>query len=1298
MMTAISAALLCICHVLRTSWGLAQLHVFKKWNMHALLVLARMGVDFPLYMHRLEADWSSLFYLHMSKGDEDRDTSSLRHQISLFLRPFTDRLRTVLGLEKMHNLDSVQREKGWEGRAVTLTERAVDNHMMVNSSLVDNEFSGANLPCRLDFSLTRKQFLRTGLSISNFLASKNPTECAVRWSVSFLARFGSHWLINTTMPQLLNNTVTCEDLPSRLAAFIAFNVTHDVHVESREGHSVSRQVSVLSPLHIMCSNLQEPWTATLRVTKMNALPYKMRGIINNTEMNFENHIVQIRNSISAWHKDSLNELRETGKKAVLNMKPHQIAYFSKLLEEKSHDMIPLPENHIFYPFQRISNQRLSTFLWQLGYDTDPLNEDNYASEEYSTILPGAFPVLKESMRLCFNCDNRTSNHCAVLQASVHVDNWIALQASKVSLSDPYNSDGSRNDDEQVFKSQKTIELCRLQLELATLGIKACTSRRIKFLGCVMESVRSNLGHWLHNRLRDSNSKNNDPSLIDWNPPIAVETHTFFCSDQLNNALREVNRSKGGSEHDSTDHTSLHMRILWEIQLALMASKKRDPGSVCLMMLCMLGYPSLRVSQLHKRFKTFSSESLVTSDAGDTMEGNATVVHIEPSLPASVIGEHKNCKPEHVCYVVEIADAPQPLHILFKWSYSSKRAEIQICCNEGYRVNQFCWQSWKDGFMGRMCAQSEWRKKRLRVGNEKIRKEAVSSKLSDGIVGAYDSTATLAYWRGWPPFRVEIAGFEVQVVGCEYQPLSNLERNLNFLEGVQAEANSTSQEIEATNNDIFSNIECGCGCVAHEMYLRARALLADSKENLAFELFRRCIEDHGHVHALFDYIRAVLAHLPVEEDVLDQLLSVMCTGMERIHDGHTFTACRKFSRYNVEKLEELFGQLYEASGYAPALYYGALALLLRSQSENEVFERCIEAFESYLLLGDSDSSLALASHFALALCSFLIYFSSKKDCHRKLGTLHLMNVCEERFFFQNFAVGIALFLEKGRISRRDYGRIPAIRQKFPRLLETLLEHVFVSSNGRTQDIIQDKNAALSIYISILNKEGLLSKLMNSRVQNRLGLMHHKTFKDVEKAMAFYTKAIEFERFPPGTACRLNAMCNLAVLYGEQDRNGEYAMYSAELFEHVCEEAMRANKDRRNEVARGNATPNPLDMHSTSMNNLAVLTEYGEIVPRNLKKAKELYLRSVEIDENPIAAYNLALFLKLHDPTPENLEQAEHLLSSVASLGPDLNTLPNLHDQLRKTRDIPLGEISPSLLFAVEELDDCLSYIKTVDSVS
>ncbi len=114
---------------------------------------------------------------------------------------------------------------------------------------------------------------------------------------------------------------------------------------------------------------------------------------------------------------------------------------------------------------------------------------------------------------------------------------------------------------------------------------------------------------------------------------------------------------------------------------------------------------------------------------------------------------------------------------------------------------------------------------------------------------------------------------------------------------------------------------------------------------------------------------------------------------------------------------------------------------------------------------------------------------------------------------------------------------------------------------------------------------------------------------------YTRSIECERSgyetPTTLTQRINAICNLAVWYGQQRNNEESAEKSVELFNSAIEEFDSIQRKVESEDV------NYLEKHSTSMNNLAVLVEIGEVVEKDVAKAKELYLRSVEIDENPIA---------------------------------------------------------------------------------
>ncbi len=107
----------------------------------------------------------------------------------------------------------------------------VDKYAMVSISLVDNRLSGAKLPCHPNTTSLWKIFRKPRLSVFDFLTSRNPEECTVRWTVSFLARFGSEWLISSSnlvkfKEEQYRRDLKIQDLlPKRLFAFIACCVT-----------------------------------------------------------------------------------------------------------------------------------------------------------------------------------------------------------------------------------------------------------------------------------------------------------------------------------------------------------------------------------------------------------------------------------------------------------------------------------------------------------------------------------------------------------------------------------------------------------------------------------------------------------------------------------------------------------------------------------------------------------------------------------------------------------------------------------------------------------------------------------------------------------------------------------------------------------------------------------------------------------------------------------------------------------------------------------------------------------------
>ncbi len=74
------------------------------------------------------------------------------------------------------------------------------------------------------------------------------------------------------------------------------------------------------------------------------------------------------------------------------------------------------------------------------------------------------------------------------------------------------------------------------------------------------------------------------------------------------------------------------------------------------------------------------------------------------------------------------------------------------------------------------------------------------------------------------------------------------------------------------------------------------------------------------------------------------------------------------------------------------------------------------------------------------------------------------------------------------------------------------------------------------------------------------------------------------------------------------------------------------------------------------------------------------------------YNLALLLKCEDPTFQNLEESERFFSTAADLSVDLKSLPILNAQLETARDLSPEDTSTVVSFDIDEIDDCLAYVK------
>ncbi len=141
-------------------------------------------------------------------------------------------------------------------------------------------------------------------------------------------------------------------------------------------------------------------------------------------------------------------------------------------------------------------------------------------------------------------------------------------------------------------------------------------------------------------------------------------------------------------------------------------------------------------------------------------------------------------------------------------------------------------------------------------------------------------------------------------------------------------------------------------------------------------------------------------------------------------------------------------------------------------------------------------------------------------------------------------------------------------------------------------------------------------------NRIGMMYHRGVDDfsidLSKAEELYTRAIGRggSSSEEQSMSKINAIYNMGVLLGQRRHDRESTERSVQLFKDAIGEVEKLEIDE-------SSYDLPPDKHSTSFNNFAVITEAGELVRQDIETAKKLYLRAVEIDENPMQ-FTILLF--------------------------------------------------------------------------
>lgn len=738
------------------------------------------------------------------------------------------------------------------------------NGMLVNSSIIDNEFINSYSPFKLAASSWRLQPLRRK---STF----------VRWTVLYLAHFGRQWLVDCKTKSLSEDTWIGRrsNLAARVWATAALRMETECQSALSNPSSQSPSqgnggaTSFLDPCEwnkVTAAVDEQLFTKEYALKECFAsgkgMPYNS-PIIDSRDQPLPSHRLY-----RPLLKEAMESLPTRYYEEVEDMTTDHIEWFAVFLwvrrwggcvPDETHPSTALSNELQPIVFKTTSSIPLSptdtpvrVLQDQLGLDCSPVLDMcafPFASRGYGRHL----------------WENRS-----VLQVSARIDNWIALCVGRQTVFllenedelgprgevfenvhgeaplkttnsgengcqdaatlhtsqddtpvNPNTSDTNVHtthggapslvdqDEATAHTRSSAIVAFHKHLESKRLGYQLANPKPqhrhlelgLTFMGCVMETVRSGIAEAL--------ISTDDVST--WRPRIPDETVSFAISEQLRRCLGIVFFGSSLIPFDST----VRERLLWECQNGVQCSwqnklifgrfeglPSRVPETVEAMMLCLLGFPSIHILSLN---------SVRQSDAPET----DTTLNFQ-LLPVA--------GPQHL-----------RINLAVDWSTSIMTAKICACevvMSDGTSKvgSVFRWQDWRDAFEGRLIGKSEWQKNHsMRELQIRRTNASIWKGIRRMVIGEDDGDRPVPVfrrylvWEGWKPFRAGMTLFELRhsslIIFGDSMPTDTHSPTVGHLDSTSTDTDGTLQHQDTRQ-------------VGIDAYLRANmAALTDASTHL-----------------------------------------------------------------------------------------------------------------------------------------------------------------------------------------------------------------------------------------------------------------------------------------------------------------------------------------------------------------------------------------------------------------------------------------------------------------------------------
>lgn len=613
-----------------------------------------------------------LFYVHVQRLSGDfKEMAAAIYAVMFCLFHV---VRTLWGLLQLwewkkwtKNMWRVWNSLGDYGFQPTLSDKY---SVAVNSSLIDNQFVDTELPYRLGIPpfIGAKRWLHPSEWRWGIVPDE-PAETIIRWSVTFIAHFGTGWLmqegVNTLPEQISSVAGTWKKKRDGVAEILGrFLVCHTAGYSEDNGN---RQVALFGALHPPYADAL-PYSPIYGDVPSSCLPFGVTSkSISGEKLNRFRQT--LRTAVESQSSALINRLPPEEAEALQNVQPWHIYSFLQLIQHSV-----LKEESFHQPFQFLNLERPVSYLSerlsnQLGYSSKlpvPLRNMIDSLSDKGTFRPSWFQL--------------------------QLDNILALRSGTITS----NIMQQCGDD---CYSSSTYEL------ISDGFIKLRFLQTMRFQGILMEYVRVLL-------------QSCNVSLATIDTDLSDESCNFHCPPKLEGCLDRLRQKSESSSAWQMLHAVLIMETQNHVGHLLqerIAGGGHDPqfhNSMHLQVLCLLSFPSIRVTR---------------EDFQDNDGSHVVVFLIQP------VGG-----PQHLCVRVQI-------------SMSTFNGKISIKSRDGTKpITKFLWSDWKNEFLARLCAQSEWRQARhvSTAADEWIRSDVPNPAAPKR--GHYDHDVRI--WSEWPPFN------------------------------------------------------------------------------------------------------------------------------------------------------------------------------------------------------------------------------------------------------------------------------------------------------------------------------------------------------------------------------------------------------------------------------------------------------------------------------------------------------------------------------------------------------------------